>query len=121
MRLGGTGRCPEPPANAIAHDRIADLLGHRKPETRRPRGILAAAQQALEHKTLPDGAHTAPHCQEFRTPAQPLHAEQARRRKPQADSRLRPRARRAESTLRPPVVAIRVRKPWRRLRTSLLG
>jgi len=82
---------------------------------------LAAAQQALEHKTLPDGAHTAPHCQEFRTPAQPLHAEHARRRKPQADSRLRPRARRAESTLRPPVVAIRVRKPWRRLRTSLLG
>ena len=39
----------------------------------------------------------------------------------QADSRLRPRARRALSTLRPPFVARRARKPWRRLRTSLLG
>jgi len=29
----------------------------------------------------------------------------------QAESRLRPRERRAESTLRPPLVAMRVRKP----------
>jgi hypothetical protein len=39
----------------------------------------------------------------------------------QAESFLRPRARRAASTLRPPTVAERERKPWRRLRTSLLG
>ena len=38
-----------------------------------------------------------------------------------AVGRFRPRERRALSTLRPPVVAIRLRKPWRRLRTSLLG
>ena len=36
-------------------------------------------------------------------------------------SRLRPRARRAAITLRPPAVAMRERNPWRRLRTSLLG
>jgi len=36
-------------------------------------------------------------------------------------SRLRPRARRAATTLRPPLVAILARKPCRRLRTSLLG
>jgi hypothetical protein len=36
-------------------------------------------------------------------------------------SRLRPRARRAAITLRPPFFAMRARKPWRRLRTSLLG
>ena len=39
----------------------------------------------------------------------------------QALSLLRPRARRAAKTLRPPLLAIRARKPWRRLRTSLLG
>ena len=39
----------------------------------------------------------------------------------QADRRLRPFARRAASTRRPPGVAMRARKPWRRLRTSLLG
>jgi len=40
---------------------------------------------------------------------------------PQADSRLRPLARRRERTLRPPAVSMRLRNPWRRLRTSLLG
>ena len=39
----------------------------------------------------------------------------------QALSRLRPLARRVASTLRPPTVAVRARKPCRRLRTSLLG
>ena len=39
----------------------------------------------------------------------------------QAESFLRPRARRRVRTLRPPAVAMRERKPWRRLRTSLLG
>src|SRR5438132_11514112 len=39
----------------------------------------------------------------------------------QADRRLRPFARRAASTLRPAAVAMRARKPWRRLRTRLLG
>ena len=40
---------------------------------------------------------------------------------PHADRRLRPFARRRATTLRPPVVAMRLRKPCRRLRTSLLG
>ena len=39
----------------------------------------------------------------------------------QVDRRLRPFARRAASTLRPAAVAMRARKPWRRLRTRLLG
>jgi hypothetical protein len=34
---------------------------------------------------------------------------------------LRPLARRLASTLRPPTVAMRERKPWRRLRTITLG
>ena len=48
---------------------------------------------------------------------QPKH----RARRAQALSLLRPRARRAAKTLRPPLLSIRARKPWRRLRTSLLG
>jgi hypothetical protein len=39
----------------------------------------------------------------------------------QADRRLRPLALRRASTFRPPVVAMRARKPWRRLRTSRDG
>ena len=39
----------------------------------------------------------------------------------QADSRLRPFARRLASTRRPPTVAMRLRKPWRRLRIRTLG
>ncbi len=39
----------------------------------------------------------------------------------QAESFLRPRARRAWMTARPPTVAIRARKPCRRARTRLLG
>jgi hypothetical protein len=38
-----------------------------------------------------------------------------------ADRRLRPLARRRARTLRPPTVAIRFRKPWRRFRTSFDG
>ena len=41
--------------------------------------------------------------------------------KDQAERRLRPRARRRAMTLRPPVVAMRERKPCRRLRTSFEG
>ena len=41
--------------------------------------------------------------------------------RPQADSRLRPLARRLANTLRPPTVAMRERNPWRRLRTSFDG
>ena len=39
----------------------------------------------------------------------------------QAERRLRPRLRRAAITFWPPLVAMRARKPWRRLRTSLEG
>lgn len=41
--------------------------------------------------------------------------------RPYGQSRARPLARRALSTLRPPLVAMRARKPWVRLRRRLLG
>ena len=80
--------------------------------------------------SLGDGPKVTPafqplHCSDFDMTAfqrtvlttQPKH----RARCAQALSLLRPRARRAAKTLRPPLLAIRVRKPWRRFRTSLLG
>ena len=39
----------------------------------------------------------------------------------QTDSRERPLARRADSTLRPPTVCMRLRKPWLRARRSFEG
>jgi len=51
-------------------------------------------------------------------PPGPWHVHQ---RPPYGVSRARPFARRALSTLRPPLVAMRARKPWVRLRRRLLG
>ena len=42
-------------------------------------------------------------------------------RRPQAERRLRPLARRRARMRRPPAVSMRLRNPWRRLRTSRLG
>ena len=151
---GGKKRFPQPAADAVAHDRIADLFGDRKPDARAGRpfvrrlpprrlqgkgvdGLAAPARDALELRAL-------------RQPAEPLRGSDrpfvliqgfglhrrrrmgggtvraqwrlaGRRPSDQAESFLRPRARRAFSTLRPPTVSIRARKPCRRLRTSLLG
>src|SRR5262249_12026071 len=100
--------------DAIALDRIADLLRHRKADPWRScvgarpglqdefrRGGPGARRGAEKIRPLPQSFHGSGH------PGQPI----------QALSRFRPRARRALSTLWPPLVAIRLRKPWRRLRT----
>lgn len=60
-------------------------------------------------------------CQQAPVPAKTGQTEGTDRHAPQAESRLRPLARRALMTARPPRVAIRARKPWVRLRRMLLG
>jgi hypothetical protein len=52
---------------------------------------------------------------------QPLVTCEPTPRNDQADRRARPLARRALRTRRPPLVAMRARNPWRRLRLILLG
>ena len=55
-------------------------------------------------------------------PRHPLDAELERPFRPaQAERRARPLARRRARARRPPTVCMRLRKPWRRLRTILLG
>jgi hypothetical protein len=93
---------------------------------------LRGMNQRLQHKPMRRGlAALCRHAQKIRATFEAggerrgvKHAGGAagnRPADPQADSRLRPLARRLASTLRPPTVAMRERNPWRRLRTSFDG
>ena len=108
----------EPPPHPIALDCRADLLRHG--ETDADRAIVGSPKR-LQHESGGCDLATASRCQKIGPPPQSLHGNPPPGGRRQALSRLRPRARRAATTLRPPVVAIRARKPCRRLRTNLLG
>jgi len=71
---------------------------------------LAGAQQLLEPRLLPQAA--------LRIEAKSLLRRGDRSYNPM---RRRPRARRLRSTLRPPGVRLRTRKPWRRARRVFEG
>lgn len=139
----GSKRFPEPALDAVAHDGAADLLGHRQTDAGPGHGLvrgLAAIDLEAQTSAVDPAARRRPN--EIRTDLQtrgrrgPVAARGPDPavgpvRRPgsdvrhgasaQADRRLRPRARRAAMILRPPTVAMRARKPWRRLRTILLG
>jgi hypothetical protein len=88
------------------HGITITAIVHQQHEARHGRALTAIRGQkigAAGHKTQD-------------APGRALHAS-----RDQAVSFLRPRARRAFSSLRPAAVAMRRRKPWRRLRTRLLG
>jgi hypothetical protein len=98
----------------------------RKAPSARDALVIGSSRQAAMR--FADGVRDAVLMQGVKAPFRGVFADTptaGRRPKPwrinQAESFLRPRARRAASTLRPPTVAERARKPWRRLRTSLLG
>src|ERR1700741_5544360 len=99
---------PQAPPPPVALDRGADLLRYGEAEAGCG-GIAALAR--LQHEGAGRNPRTLRGGEEIRPFSQPLHAEG--RASAQADSRLRPRERRALSTLRPPFVARRARKPWR--------
>lgn len=110
------------PPGAVALDRAAYPLAHGNSEPRVGRAIdvndFGAAGADLEDQARScDFAARSRYAEILRAPAQPPDPE----RTAQAESRLRPFARRLAITLRPPAVCIRERKPWRRLRTSALG
>src|SRR5579862_7286888 len=137
---------PQSPLRPIADHRIADPSARREPHPHRlDGGACGRLRRRLQYETRSDrpparrsntqkiGAglepckptrHRSPN---FIEPPSPRLSDAGRTRPGaaaaarQADRRLRPFARRAASTRRPPGVAIRERKPWRRLRTSLLG
>jgi hypothetical protein len=128
-------RGPEPAADAVALGRMTDPLRNRKAEPKSVGPITFFVPAASLHgdpfrMEAPSGCGS----QELRPLRQPPEPRLIGCRAPgwimpaghaairdQAERRLRPRARRAAITLRPPTVAMRARKPWRRLRTILLG
>lgn len=116
----------QPSARPVARNGIADLPARRKSDPYRAMGFgWHTTFQNQSCRSVPDAARGA---EKLLPPFQPPETGfSARRRRAcagdvrQAESRLRPWARRRDSTLRPPAVAIRARKPCRRLRTILLG
>jgi hypothetical protein len=118
-------RSPEPPLGAIAIDRIADLAARGKSHSgaiRRTVGLRSFTD--FEGERRQRAAHAPGSPEEIGTFFQAIELNGL----PagfglgaQAESFLRPWARRRARTLRPPAVAARARYPWRRLRTILLG
>jgi len=108
------GELAKAPLHPVAHDRAADLLRNGDAEADRGIAVLARPDQQDEA-----GRRRAPARIGGEIVRPPGEASEPGRR--YADSFLRPRPRRAAITLRPPTVAIRARKPCRRLRTRLLG
>ena len=98
----------QPPPHPVALDRIADLLRHREADPHRTfiaaLAAPAARKPAVATLRPPAAARKSARCLSRSMAAR---AGCGRR---QALSRLRPRARRAASTLRPPLVAMRARK-----------
>jgi hypothetical protein len=104
----------QPAPHPVALHRIADLPRHREADPRRT--VLGAAAR-LHHEGAAGRAPPLGRGEKIGAAGQPFHgtfygnAGSAVAAIDHALSRLRPRARRAASTLRPPVVAMRVRKP----------
>ena len=121
--------------DSIALHRISDFLtdGEAKPGFV-GRHALVTSPFSLQNEPRRRKARTFAYSQELRAALEGRDASGRRprrlhlccghapiRRRTQADRRLRPFARRRARILRPPAVCMRLRKPWRRLRTTLLG
>src|SRR5690349_19799124 len=98
-------RFTQPAANAVADHGAAELLGHRETVTRRPVCAGAFRPQSLQQKPRPRYPGSAGNSKEFGPFPEALHPTPSRPEAScdsQAESRFRPRARRAAMTLRPP-------------------
>jgi hypothetical protein len=117
----------QPAARPVPGDRIADLPARGEADPYAAPGALQRGAE-LDGQPARDPPDAARGAQEFR----PFFQTRDRRFRilalrpgisgnRQADNFFRPWARRRARTLRPPTVAMRARKPCRRLRTILLG
>ena len=120
LRQDFTDQRAKPPLHAITHNRIPDSFGYRD-TVADPCSTIGSDQQ---DQTRPRHPQAAVGRDKIGTASQDCAVQQSRgieiariqlirdmRISVQADSFLRPRARRARSTLRPPTVAPRARKP----------
>ncbi len=124
---GGKGKypargLPQAPSRAVSLHRTADLAACGHAETNRifGRSCLGCFCEFESERGHPP-AYSARHAHKVAAGLYRDETGQQRRTRSQAESFLRPWTRRRANTLRPPFVAIRARKPWRRLRTILLG
>lgn len=108
----------------VSRHRIADLATGRESDAYGPRSVCNRWAD-FHGQSRRNAAHTPGNSQKILALLQAPDRFRASKDRVfgvgQADSLLRPWARRRDKTLRPPAVAMRARKPWRRLRTILLG
>ena len=102
-------RGPEPSAGAVALHRGAEPTADG---VRHPRRVVGSVGE----ETQRDGAGSPP-----AGPREGLERRTVADAPDQAERRFRPRARRARSTARPPLVRMRRRKPWVLARLRVLG
>jgi hypothetical protein len=109
---------PQSATDPVALYGVTHLLRHGKPDADR---LAFGAAACLHYKRWAARPQTGRRGPKIAPAFQPLNRERRNERADHALSRLRPWARRAATTLRPPLVAMRARNPCRRLRTNLLG
>lgn len=121
-RKQGRSRGPQAPFGTIALHGAADLAAGGEPDPGQIwlcRGVRRRTDlQRQAPSVAPDATRGA---QKIGPDFELAEVQALFRRICQADSFLRPLLRRRDRTLRPPLVSMRARKPWRRLRTILLG
>ena len=112
-------RAAQPAPDAVALGRVPDALRHREAEVQTFRGaavadLVGGPPTPLRRDPVGMEAPAGRGREEIGAPPQPTHGDRAVGHgagRTQAERRLRPWARRAAITLRPPAVAIRARKP----------
>ena len=120
---GDPHRLFQPAARPVADHRAAQSLGRGEAEAGEVRvlRLTGRAWARLEQERGHGDASATPHMQELRACLETSDRRHRNVPPAYADRRLRPLARRRASTFRPPLVAMRARKPWRFLRTSREG
>src|SRR5690606_18060661 len=113
------------PLDAVALDgRGRHLARHRQPQSRRDQPVRCGQQGKKgigRTNAVAEDARERFRFQQTPGAGKPEALISRLSRRDYGQSRARPLARRAASTLRPPLVAMRARKPWVRLRRRLLG
>ena len=121
---------PESASYPIAHDRPADVARYRIGHTDRCRlqvgmhgGTAAHRRRQVDERKAsgPDHPTMLAKCREGVPIADALYRHRRGRQRRQAESRARPRSRRALSTARPPLVDMRWRNPCFLARFRLFG